>query len=385
MFGQVASATGLRLISTDINMSYPQIVLMSDTLATAPSSAWVSVTGATTTTACGLSGPGLFFGGITPTRQAITTALDTTAPGITLTFDFAYNGGCQVPTTNAQNDVDVYLLSSIDGGVTWNPLVRFGSPGFASSSTCSQTFPAGVFYCISGASPISISFDSLRSSLQPLFRSNATQFSLRQQNYVTAVANFDTWAFNNWFMAYTPVRSFTAQFSLTMNNPNPAANPPCGVSFASTQFPVTVDLSNDLGTTWRTVSSCAPSSAQCSAWSQPGQLSSAAFPRWTLVTLNLGLSPGPRTRVRWSLINSVASIGYAIDNVFVGAFCPNMCNGQGVCRADGACTCWNGYSGLDCSLAPVLPTTLGDSFDGAVNGTSIWLQLGGCGESIECP
>lgn len=56
---------------------------------------------------------------------------------------------------------------------------------------------------------------------------------------------------------------------------------------------------------------------------------------------------------------------WALDNVFIGPPCQNMCNGHGKCVRDTRCKCDHGYSGPNCSVADVQnPDFLKEDFEG---------------------
>lgn len=56
---------------------------------------------------------------------------------------------------------------------------------------------------------------------------------------------------------------------------------------------------------------------------------------------------------------------WALDNVYIGPQCQDMCNGHGACVGGTHCVCDPGYSGSDCSVpeAPN-PDFLKEDFEG---------------------
>lgn len=56
---------------------------------------------------------------------------------------------------------------------------------------------------------------------------------------------------------------------------------------------------------------------------------------------------------------------WALDNVYIGPQCQDMCNGHGACMGGSHCVCDPGYAGLDCSV-PEIPNTdfLKEDFEG---------------------
>eukprot|EP00117_Sycon_ciliatum_P026128 scpid3764/ scgid21521/ Neurogenic locus Notch protein; Processed neurogenic locus Notch protein len=56
---------------------------------------------------------------------------------------------------------------------------------------------------------------------------------------------------------------------------------------------------------------------------------------------------------------------WAIDNLFIGQ-CTNACSGHGQCLSTGGCSCWNGFTGASCQIAPALSTSFTESFSSTV-------------------
>lgn len=56
---------------------------------------------------------------------------------------------------------------------------------------------------------------------------------------------------------------------------------------------------------------------------------------------------------------------WALDNVYIGPQCQDMCNGHGACVGGSHCVCDPGYAGPDCSV-PEIPNTdfLKEDFEG---------------------
>lgn len=63
---------------------------------------------------------------------------------------------------------------------------------------------------------------------------------------------------------------------------------------------------------------------------------------------------------------------WALDNIYIGPQCQDMCNGHGSCVGGSHCVCDPGYAGADCSV-PEIPNTdfLKEDFEGGpLNGCS---------------
>lgn len=55
---------------------------------------------------------------------------------------------------------------------------------------------------------------------------------------------------------------------------------------------------------------------------------------------------------------------WAIDNVYIGPQCEDMCNGHGSCVNGTKCICDPGYSGPTCRISTKNPDFLKDDFEG---------------------
>lgn len=57
-------------------------------------------------------------------------------------------------------------------------------------------------------------------------------------------------------------------------------------------------------------------------------------------------------------------VTWAIDNVYIGPQCEEMCNGHGSCINGTKCICDPGYSGPTCKISTKNPDFLKDDFEG---------------------
>lgn len=56
---------------------------------------------------------------------------------------------------------------------------------------------------------------------------------------------------------------------------------------------------------------------------------------------------------------------WALDNIYIGPQCQDMCNGHGACVGGTHCVCDPGYSGPDCSVPDTPnPDFLKEDFEG---------------------
>lgn len=76
-------------------------------------------------------------------------------------------------------------------------------------------------------------------------------------------------------------------------------------------------------------------------------------------------------RFRWNQqfyedeFTAANAIPWAIDDVYIGPGCEQMCNGHGICATDGAtCICDSGYGGPTCcEEIPNNPTFFKEDFE----------------------
>lgn len=59
---------------------------------------------------------------------------------------------------------------------------------------------------------------------------------------------------------------------------------------------------------------------------------------------------------------------WAIDNVYIGPQCEEMCNGHGSCINGTKCICDPGYSGPTCKISTKNADFLKDDFEGIIFG-----------------
>lgn len=61
---------------------------------------------------------------------------------------------------------------------------------------------------------------------------------------------------------------------------------------------------------------------------------------------------------------SMKPVTWAIDNIYIGPQCEEMCNGHGSCVNGTKCICDPGYSGPTCKVSTKNPDFLKDDFEG---------------------
>ena len=72
-------------------------------------------------------------------------------------------------------------------------------------------------------------------------------------------------------------------------------------------------------------------------------------------------------------------VTWAIDNVYIGPQCEEMCNGHGSCINGTKCICDPGYSGPTCKISTKNPDFLKDDFEGNLT-TTKWAKMCNCSQ-----
>ncbi|KAL5015495.1 hypothetical protein ScPMuIL_009765 [Solemya velum] len=113
--------------------------------------------------------------------------------------------------------------------------------------------------------------------------------------------------------------------------------------------------------------------------------SNDAHPTWTRVTIQLPEKVYSSTsRLRWiQEASDRLAPAWALDDIYVGEKCDNMCSGRGDCTY-GECICDDGYIGKTCQpQRKLLITRMYDSFEGGIY-SSHWSSVTGGGIGFGC-
>ncbi|KAG8142668.1 hypothetical protein E2320_005872 [Naja naja] len=144
-------------------------------------------------------------------------------------------------------------------------------------------------------------------------------------------------------------------------------------------YAIELEYSVDLGLTWQpVVKDCLPTNVECNRYHLQRILVSDTFNKWTRIILPLPpYARSDATRFRW---HQTAPFDkqqtWAIDNVYIGDGCIDMCSGHGRCDEN--------WSGLYCDEPDVsLPTQLKDNFNRAPSNQN-WLTVNGGKLSTVC-
>jgi reelin len=164
----------------------------------------------------------------------------------------------------------------------------------------------------------------------------------------------------------------------------------CGSNFSSDQYNVQLQYSTDRGNSWNLVCS-SPSSSSCgSSYGAGTSYRAGEFRNWRRVSVILpSVTVSKQTRFRWYQSSYSTAFTWAIDNVFIGASCTNLCSGHGRCRTNAnnsglVCDCDNGYGGVDCQPTTNLPVTLTGKFENTTSLQQDWLLYEGGAIGTRC-
>uniref|UniRef100_K7F7A9 Reelin n=1 Tax=Pelodiscus sinensis TaxID=13735 RepID=K7F7A9_PELSI len=150
--------------------------------------------------------------------------------------------------------------------------------------------------------------------------------------------------------------SYMIQFNLVMG---------CGQKFTPhMDNQVKLEYSTNHGLTWHLIQEeCLPSMPSCQEFTSASIYHSSEFMQWRRITALLPQKTwSSATRFRWSQCYYTVQDEWALDNIYIGQQCPNMCNGHGWCD-HGSCRCDTGYQGTECHPETSLPSTIMSDFE----------------------
>eukprot|EP00062_Callorhinchus_milii_P006692 gi/632947500/ref/XP_007889076.1/ PREDICTED: reelin [Callorhinchus milii] len=169
--------------------------------------------------------------------------------------------------------------------------------------------------------------------------------------------------------------SYMLQFNLVMG---------CGKPFTlHVDNQIRLEYSTNHGLTWHLVQEeCFPSMPSCQEFTSASAYHSSAFSHWRRVTVPLPQKTwSSATRFRWSQNYYTPQDEWALDDIYIGQQCPEMCNGHGWCY-DGVCKCDPGYGGLVCTPESTLSSTVMCDFENETAMRNDWQEVIG-GEIVK--
>ncbi|XP_042898138.1 reelin isoform X2 [Parasteatoda tepidariorum] len=136
--------------------------------------------------------------------------------------------------------------------------------------------------------------------------------------------------------------SYMVQFDLLMG---------CGTVFSTEKNnQVRLEFSTNHGMNWFPVyKPCLPSNGSCNGVFTKGTVYDATeYSKWKRVTVSLlPATWSSSTRFRFIQHEFDTSDNWALDNLYIGPQCKDMCSGHGRC-SDGSCVCDDGFFGKSC-------------------------------------
>ncbi|XP_074645991.1 reelin-like [Tubulanus polymorphus] len=158
----------------------------------------------------------------------------------------------------------------------------------------------------------------------------------------------------------------------------------CSESF-SYRFPVFLEYSHDNGQTWQLVETACYQSNDCKLGHREGSVfHSGTYGKWRTVLIPVSARlAAHRMSLRWYQ-DGGSSSSFALDNIYVGVACPDMCNGNGLCRMSGKCLCDNLNLDVNCASDDINPNNMTDLFDNTYKPSSNWKSVRGGQLSISC-
>ncbi|MEJ1272528.1 solute carrier family 26 member 5 [Cricetulus griseus] len=156
---------------------------------------------------------------------------------------------------------------------------------------------------------------------------------------------------------------------------------------SSSADPVRLEFSRDFGATWHLLlplcyHSSSHVSSLCSTEHHPSSTYYAGTTQgWRREVVHFGkLHLCGSVRFRWYQGFYPAGsqpVTWAIDNVYIGPQCEDMCSGHGSCINGTKCICDPGYSGPTCKISTKNPDFLKDDFEGQLESDRFLLMSGG--------
>ncbi|XP_005995356.1 reelin isoform X2 [Latimeria chalumnae] len=366
-----------------------------------------SIRGAEVSFGCGVlaSGKALVFNK-EGRRQLVTSFLDSTQSRF-LQFTLRMGSKSVLSTCKApdQPGEGVLLHYSYDNGITWKLLQHYSYQDFHEPRIISMELPEDArkfavqfrwwqpYHSGPGEDVWAIDEITMTSVLYNSISLDFTNLVENTQSLGFYLGNIQPYCDHEWTLSFTGDSkstsstryvetqsmqigaSYMLQFHLVMG---------CGQKFTPhVDNQVRLEYSTDHGLTWHLVQEeCLPSMPSCQEFTSASIYHPTEFTRWKRITVPLPQKAwSSATRFRWSQNYYLTQDEWALDNIYIGQQCPNMCNGHGWCD-HGICRCDQGYQGPECQPDAPLSSTVVSDFETTDSLLSDWQEVTG-GEIVK--
>ncbi|XP_057204020.1 reelin isoform X1 [Triplophysa rosa] len=361
-----------------------------------------SLRGAEVSFACGVlaSGKALVFNRDSR-RHIITTPLDSSqARYLQFTLRLGSRSilsSCPAPDQPGEG---VLLHYSSDNGITWTLLQHYAYQGFHEPRIVSVELPPGArkfgvqfrwwqpYHSGRGQDVWALDEISMTSVLFNIISLDFSNVLDVTQSLGFYLGNVQPYCQHDWTLSFSgdhgtasSIRyvetqsmqigaSYMIQFSLVMGcgrEPSP---------YIDTQ--VRLEFSTNHGLTWHLVKeACLPGMPSCSEFTASSVYHPSEFTDWRRITLPLPYKTwSSATRFRWIQSYYQEQDEWALDDIYIGQQCLQMCRGHGWCD-HGHCRCDEGFSGSDCQPSSTLSSSVLSDFESQNTLTSTWQEVTG--------
>uniref|UniRef100_A0A671T1G7 Reelin n=1 Tax=Sinocyclocheilus anshuiensis TaxID=1608454 RepID=A0A671T1G7_9TELE len=361
-----------------------------------------SLRGAEVSFACGVlaSGKALVFNRDSR-RHIVTTPLDSSqARYLQFTLRLgsrSTSSSCPAPDQPGEG---VLLHYSSDNGITWTLLQHYAYQGFHEPRIVSVELPPGArrfgvqfrwwqpYHSGRGQDVWALDEISMTSVLFNIISLDFSNVLDVTQSLGFYLGNVQPYCQHDWTLSFSgdhgsssSIRyvetqsmqigaSYMIQFSLVMGcgrDPSPHID---------TQ--VRLEFSTNHGLTWHLVKeACLPGMPSCSEFTASSVYHPSEFTDWRRITLPLPYKTwSSATRFRWIQNHYQEQDEWALDDVYIGQQCPQMCRGHGWCD-HGHCRCDEGFTGSDCQTLNTLASSVLSDFESQETLVSAWQEATG--------
>ncbi|XP_058607158.1 reelin isoform X3 [Onychostoma macrolepis] len=361
-----------------------------------------SLRGAEVSFACGVlaSGKALVFNRDSR-RHIVTTPLDSSqARYLQFTLRLGSRSTSSSCPSPDQPGEGVLLHYSSDNGITWTLLQHYAYQGFHEPRIVSVELPPGArkfgvqfrwwqpYHSGRGQDVWALDEISMTSVLFNIISLDFSNVLDVTQSLGFYLGNVQPYCQHDWTLSFSgdhgsasSIRyvetqsmqigaSYMIQFSLVMGcgrEPSPHID---------TQ--VRLEFSTNHGLTWHLVKeACLPGMPSCSEFTASSVYHPSEFTDWRRITLPLPYKTwSSATRFRWIQNYYQEQDEWALDDIYIGQQCPQMCRGHGWCD-HGHCRCDEGFAGSDCQPVNTLASSVLSDFESQETLMSAWQEVTG--------